>query len=309
MVNDTMTADQFVTVPIFTDPDVQEGDAITSLCYQVSGEADTFYNLVSDSCVLVNSHYSRAGNNNPNITLNIVDAIGVRAVSNNGTCLNIRVGLGGCQATVNGGDVSRIYQSNGITIRVYPNRVRISVPNCADRDLVMWVFCTSGITEDPFTLEYFNFNFIRFVVMRGLNLVEESHGLIGEASCLVNVLIYQYVIITVIPNYHTGQFWNVPVDVTENIGFFNGELRDGDYIITVNYPGSPSKHFVGLRYSVTWELERRPCLYVGNSQAGPREETVDPNESVIDGTFRDYEVDSLFSPDFVFSHFDETNCL
>ena len=77
MVNDTMSADQFVTVPIFTDPDVQEGDAITSLCYQVSGEADTFYNLVSDSCVLVNSHYSRARNNNPNITLNIVDAIGV----------------------------------------------------------------------------------------------------------------------------------------------------------------------------------------------------------------------------------------
>ena len=222
--------------------------------------------------------------------------------------MDIRVGLGGCQATVNGGDVSRIYQSNGITIRVYPNRVRISVPNCADRDLVMWVFCTSGITEDPFTWENFNFDFIRFVITRGLNLNEESHGLIGEASCLVNILIYQYVIITVIPNYHTGQFWNIPVNFTENTGFFNGMLRDDDYIITVNYPGSPPRSFIGLRASVTWEFEGRPCLYVGNPQAGPLWRTVDPNYSVIEGTYRDYKVDSLFSPHFAFAHFDETNC-
>ena len=174
-----------MTVPILTDPAIKEGDVIASLCYEVHGEASKFFNLVSDSCVSINSHYSRALNN-PNIDLNIVDAIGVQAVSNNGTCVNIYVGLEGCDVTVNGAAITdRIYRSNGITIRVYPNRVRISVPNCADQDLVMWVFCTCGGTEDPVTWEYFSFKFIRFVVMRGLNLAEQSHGLIGEARSLV----------------------------------------------------------------------------------------------------------------------------
>ena len=85
-------------------------------------------------------------------------------------------------------------------------------------------------------------------------------------------------------------------------------MRDDDYIITVNYPESPPRQFIGLGASVTWEFERRPCLYVGNSQAGPLGETVDPNDSVIEGTYKYYEVDSMFSPDFVFSHFNETNC-
>ena len=172
-----------MTVPIHTDSDVMEGDVITSLCYEVHGKAGKFFNLVSDSCVSVSSHYSRALDN-PNITLNIVDAIGVLAVSNDGTCATIHVGLNECQATVKGVATNRLYRSNGITIRVYPNRVRISVPNCGDKDLVMWVFCTSGRTEDPYTWEYFSFNFIRFMVIRGLNLAEESHGLIGKTRGL-----------------------------------------------------------------------------------------------------------------------------
>ena len=60
---------------------------------------------------------------------------------------------------------------------------------------------------------------------------------------------------------------------------------------------------------MTWEFEKRPCLYVGNSQAGPLGEAVDPNDSVIEGTYRDYEVDSLFSPEFKFYHFDKTHCM
>ena len=196
LVNDTLTGDPLMTVPIHTDPDVMEGDVITSLCYEVHGEAEKFFNLVSDSCVSVNSHYSRALDN-PNIDLNIVDAIGVQAVSNNGTCVNIHVGLDGCEVTVNGDAIKgRMYRSNGITIRVYPNRVRITVPNCEDTDLVMWVFCTSGRTEDPTNWMYFDFDFIRFVVMRGLNLNEESHGLIGEAKSIVHVLIVSVFILS-----------------------------------------------------------------------------------------------------------------
>ena len=134
--------------------------------------------LRSDSCITINAHYSKAPIPGPGVDLNVVDAIGVRAVSNTGTCVNIHVGLQGCNATVNG-DVISMYQSDGITVQKYSNRVRISVPNCEDTDLVMWAFCTSGWTEDS-NWDYHEYNFIRFVVMRGLNLAEESHGIMGE---------------------------------------------------------------------------------------------------------------------------------
>ena len=108
LVNDTLTGDPLMTVPIYTGHDMmgsggwpEAGMDIVSLCYEVHGEAEKHFNLVSDSCVSVNSHYSRAVTN-PNITLNIVDAIGVRAVANDGTCVNISVGLNGCEVTVNG---------------------------------------------------------------------------------------------------------------------------------------------------------------------------------------------------------------
>ena len=180
MVNDTLTGDPLMTVPILSDPDVMEGDIVTSLCYEVHGEADKFFNLVSDTCVSVNSHYSKAVTDSQDINLNIVDAIGVRAVTRTtNECVNIGVDLDNCRVTVDGVEMTGTYRRDGITVRQFPNRVRISVPNCDNKDLVMWVFCTSGRTEDPVTWEFFEFDFIRFVVMRGLNLAEESHGLIG----------------------------------------------------------------------------------------------------------------------------------
>ena len=59
---------------------------------------------------------------------------------------------------------------------------------------------------------------------------------------------------------------------------------------------------------MTWEFEKRPCLYVGNSQAGPLGEDVVPNDSVIEGVYSDYEVESMFASDFTFSHFEESRC-
>ena len=70
-------------------------------------------------------------------------------------------------------------------------------------------------------------------------------------------------------SHSIGQFWNVPIDVEEYDGDFEGSARSNDYVVTVNYPGSPPRSFVGVLSSVTWEFEKRPCIYVGNSQAGP----------------------------------------
>ena len=77
LVNDTMIMESLLTVPLFTDSRSVQGNNMISLCYGVLGEANKFFNFVSDSCVSVNSHYSRPGINNPYIDVNIVDAIGV----------------------------------------------------------------------------------------------------------------------------------------------------------------------------------------------------------------------------------------
>ena len=167
-----------MTVPIWTGGDVQPDD-VESLCYEVHGEENAYFNLVSDGCTSVNGYYQRAVTPSPNINLNVITQIGVRARGST-TCWDIQVDLDTCSASI-GGAPQTSNNFDGISVRAYPtsSRVRISVPNCADSMLVMWVFCRDGQVEDPATMEFHSIRFIRFVVRRGLNLNEESHGLIG----------------------------------------------------------------------------------------------------------------------------------
>ena len=104
-----------------------------------------------------------------------------------------------------------------------------------------------------------------------------------------------------------GQFWNVPATVAEHVGPFNGVERDDDFNITLHYSDA-DRSFVGLKTDITWEFERRTCYYVGNIQAGTLAE-VEDSSSVIEGTYVDYKVDSLFDTDFSpFSQFMEDYC-
>ena len=177
-----MTDDLLITVPIYDDPNVRPGDPLSSLCYEVRGESNHFFNLISDGCTSVNAYYKRANTSSPNINLNVVTQIGVTAVGNSGVCTNISVNLNGnCEALVNGGPPAS-GPVDGIQVKRYTSssRVRISVPNCGDTMLVMWVFCKSGQIQDPITLVYYPINYIRYVIMRGFSLNEKSHGLIGN---------------------------------------------------------------------------------------------------------------------------------
>ena len=169
-----------MTVPILTDLNPVPGDSVPSLCYEVRGEANTYLNLITDECTAVNAYYQEVITPSTDYDLNIVTQIGVRAVGNSNMCWNIQVDLEMCWATVNGEAILR-NNFDGISVKRYnARRVRISVPNCADTMLVMWVMCKSTRVEDPVTWEYFNVGFIRFVVMRGLNLNEHSHGIMGN---------------------------------------------------------------------------------------------------------------------------------
>ena len=187
LVNDTLTGDPLMTVPILTDMDVQSYSDVSSLCYEIHGEAGRVFNLITDECTTVNALYEQAQTPSSNIDLNVVTSIGVRAVGTSGTCYNIKVDMESCQATIDGKLTPLNHVSDGVTVRRAGNgsRVRIAVPNCADTRLVMWVFCLGGRVEDHVTEVYYNIQFIRFVVMRGLNLDERSHGLIGKSIDLL----------------------------------------------------------------------------------------------------------------------------
>ena len=178
-----------MTVPILVankSLDEQLGENKLSLCFEIHGEAGSYFNLVSDECTSVNARYAQA---RPGIDLNIIDQIAVRAVPDDGgDCPDIAVTLsnGMCAATVLVSDFGIVlrpgdsYNDGGISVRAYRNRVRISVPNCAsDNRLVMWIFCLNGTLEDPVTWEMFDVSMIRFVIARGFNLAESSHGLLG----------------------------------------------------------------------------------------------------------------------------------
>ena len=159
-------------------------DDLIHLCFEVHGSSDAYFNLVSDDCVSVNAHYQQiaAGED-----INIVDDISVRAVASDGSCHNIEVLLDQCTARVDGVVINDMYSMNDIMVRKYPSRVRIAVPNCGSaRGLVMWVMCQTQTfwSTDRTNADGTEFTFqgeaIRFVVARGLNLREESHGILGE---------------------------------------------------------------------------------------------------------------------------------
>ena len=94
---------------------------------------------------------------------------------------------------------------------------------------------------------------------------------------------------------------------------YTGNLRDGTpaqdlFSITVNYPGQPPRRFTGELSSHTWELDPRPCLYAGSNQAGVSNE-VEGNDPVIEGRYSDYQVSGAFATNYMYSHFDERECM
>ena len=178
-VNDTVTGSVLITVLLNVGTDTRmllglnEGERV-SLCYEIHGEADAYFNLVSDVCVSVNAHYARVRSD---LYINVIDRIGIRAVDNASQCHNIMADLNGCRVFVDDVEISTSYRMKGISVRKYPTPVRIAVPNCEDDDLVMWVFCQTGTFVGGNMT--FDAPMIRFVIARGFNLAETSHGLLG----------------------------------------------------------------------------------------------------------------------------------
>lgn len=146
-----------------------------SLCFEVYGQADTYLNLISDSWVSVNAHYTAVG------PFHIIDQVAIRASDGNNNCHNVLITTNNsCSASIDGVAVDS-FSAAGLSVRRLSGRVRVSVPNCAREKLVMWIICQDSMlqTHDDTSDEIFQTTMIKFVVARGFNLQPKSHGILG----------------------------------------------------------------------------------------------------------------------------------
>ena len=97
----------------------------------------------------------------------------------------------------------------------------------------------------------------------------------------------------------TGQFWNIPITVTEGI--------DEPYVEIYSRGADYYRRIPALGYNLTWDHTGKRCYYVGNSQGGP-EQSHDPVESVIQGYQSQYQTTGLFETFFEYEMFDEGVC-
>ena len=79
--------------------------------------------------------------------------------------------------------------------------------------------------------------------------------------------------------------------------------KEDYYNVTVEHPSSKSRSFSGFKYFLTWDYEKKDCLYAGNSQGGPSPELEDLKDSVIEGRYSEYVTDGPFETQFRYSIF------
>ena len=71
-----------------------------------------------------------------------------------------------------------------------------------------------------------------------------------------------------------------------------------------------SRTLTGYLYPLASDFSPNPCLYVGNRQAGPIHEVIDPNDPIIETIYKNYIVPSAFDEtDFPFAMFNEGRCV
>ena len=106
---------------------------------------------------------------------------------------------------------------------------------------------------------------------------------------------------------HIAQFWNVPVELSS----FTGDTPDDYeyYTVTVTPADGDTRQFVGFTYDVTWDFTNTPCIYAGNQQGGIDGNFLGSSDSVIEGHYTQYIVDSLFDTEFNFTQFNSSQCL
>ena len=129
----------------------------------------------------------------PPATGNIVSTIGIRAVDNRGSCVDVEISLKTeCVPFIHVSEEEVInasrYSSHGVSVRKHRQGVGVAVPNCENIPLVLWVVCD----------EVRNQSMIRLVISRGVNLRPTSHGILGNFPFL-------YIL------FHSSRSYSIPL--------------------------------------------------------------------------------------------------
>ena len=190
LVSDIVVADPLFFVPLYPQNGSPLGHLV-GLCYQVHGERDHYYNLVTSNCTSVNARWTAATD-----TLNIITRVVVRVISMNSTCHSILIDLEECAVTIDGvgpnTDNGVILHMGDVVVRRGDDWVTVKVPNCMEPGLFLRVDCERRNIFNSETDAY------EMIPMLKLNITRRrsarsgtAHGLIGNiqssyCSCHLN---------------------------------------------------------------------------------------------------------------------------
>lgn len=161
-------ADPMFTVPL-------AGSMTPSLCYEIYGLADKYFNFLSERCISVNAHYTSVptGGSTSRRPLHLIDKFGIRvATTDSPICFDVLIELvdGHCLVSYNGVVVRNgEFRSGGLHLTVSKSIVTLSVPNCGKGKIVLKF--QSKTTKKPF---------LEFQIEDGAEgITPSAHGLIG----------------------------------------------------------------------------------------------------------------------------------
>ena len=167
-MNDTIIADPQFTVSTTSDP-------TEALCYEVHGALDRYFNLISDSCLSVNTHFTSMpnpanGNRMSTIGIHTVHSKDLVLDSGGSRCVNISIELQNCSAFVNDElQIEDVGSIGEVQYRTYPYKGQpqwyVVVPNCDGETTILSVTCQTDM--------------LRLDVMRNLRSNASAHGLLG----------------------------------------------------------------------------------------------------------------------------------
>jgi len=97
-----------------------------------------------------------------------------------------------------------------------------------------------------------------------------------------------------------GQFWNVPITASQMSG--------SAYNVTIQPAnGAPMRYLQGIYYPITWESTKEPCIYLANSQGGRSGMNPNIDDPLIQGSYKDYQMGSLFDTEYEYGEW-ESDC-
>ena len=135
------------------------------------------------------------------------------------------------------------------------------------------------------------------------NLRPSSHGLFGKSMDKLHSSYPQAIkLIQYDTMYHllcTGQFWNIPIRVSE--------VKGSTYIEVHEVGNSQYRRFLLSPHLLTWDNTKKKCYYAGNIH-GAAEFNRDPSQSAIEGSHTQYQTSSFFDTTFYYRRFDDGLC-